>query len=64
MKFRNKKNKELVVYIGKAICKTNAYDGTKLVMYRLALPMSFQAEHEIYAREEKEFYEKFEEVTE
>lgn len=64
MRYRNKKNGNIYEYVGKAVCKTDAYDGTKLILYRLALPMSMQAESILYAREEKEFCEKFEEVKE
>jgi len=58
MKFRDKETGDIYRYLAHGICKTDAYGGAPLVIY-----CPDDNENTIYVRDEKEFFDKFKEVT-
>jgi hypothetical protein len=54
--YRNKKNGKTYFVVSKATNATNAQAGQKMILYCIS------GEKEFFAREETEFYEKFEEI--
>jgi len=59
MKFRHKKSGNIYRLLAYGVCKTDAYDGAPLVIY-----CPDDDGNTIYVRDEKEFFEKFEEISE
>ena len=56
--WENKKTKGWYVTLGEAICTTNAYDGTEMLIY------ADYHTRKLFVRDKKEFYEKFERLEE
>ena len=56
--WKNKKTNGWYITLGEAICTTNAYDGYELIIY------ADYHTGKLFARDKKEFFEKFERLEE